>query len=93
MIPDLDRQAETSAPLFGLVALPVGGGEYELRVEPLAVTGPERALMIEADRLANWLLSRGCEFCAHAVKLGRAVHCDHPPVTAADLVDLGFNLA
>ena len=92
-MPDPENLGEVPPPLFGLVANPVDGGEYELRLEPLDMTGPTSALMIEAHRLENWLNARGCEFCAHAVKLGRTVYCDHPPVTAAELEELGFRLA
>ncbi|MGI4831715.1 MAG: hypothetical protein ACRYFU_26565 [Janthinobacterium lividum] len=85
-------EAEANPHVFGLIATATVDGEYEVRMEPLGFDGPKRGLMIEADRLSAWLLSRGCEFCAHAVKLGRAVHCDHPPITPNELAELGFNM-
>lgn len=89
---DSGPHEETTPTLFSLVALPVYPGEYEVRVESLNATGPPLILMIEEDRLMTWLLARGCEFCAHAVKLGRSVYCDHPPMRKHELAGLGFNL-
>ena len=87
-MPDPGTLAET-APLYRPGALPVNDGEYLLQVEPLGDGGFTGGLMIKTDRLTTGLLSRGCEFCAQAVKLGRAVYCDHPPVTRTELEDLG----
>ena len=90
--PNPTTPVEAAPQLYGLGAIPVGDGEYLLQVEPLGDSTSSRGLMIEADRLTTWLMARGCEFCAHAVKLGRAVYCDHPLVTRTKLEDLGVRV-
>ncbi len=78
--------------VYGLFAVPSEGKTYAITTEPLSSKDAKRAMAIGAMKLADWLLARGCEFCAHAVKLGHRVHCDHPPVTKDELATLGFNV-
>ncbi len=78
--------------VYGLFAALSESGKYVLATELLGSDSPERGISIEPAKLAEWLLARGCEFCAHAVKLGHRIHCDHPPITTGELASLGFDV-
>jgi hypothetical protein len=70
---------------------PAEGNAYRLRAEnpDSEMVGSE--VILPADQFFDWLMTKGCEFCAHQVKLGRAVHCDHVPLNEVELAGLGLN--
>ncbi len=63
-----------------------------LATEPLATDTSERGISVEEAKLTDWLLARGRKFHAHAVKLGRRMHCDSRPAALDEPAVLGFNV-
>jgi hypothetical protein len=83
-------EIEKSVMAVSLSGEPAEGNSYTLRAENPGseIVGSE--VTLPADQFFDWLLAKGCEFCAHQVKLRRSVHCDHIPLNEVELAGLGL---
>ena len=84
---------EKNVTAMSLSGEPVEGNSYMLRaaIPGSEITGSE--VTLPASQFFDWLLAKGCEFCAHQVKLRRSVHCDHIPLDEVELAGLGLTSA
>ena len=86
-------EVEKNVTAMSLSGEPVEGNSYMLRakIPDSEITGSE--VTMPASQFFDWLLAKGCEFCAHQVKLRRSVHCDHIPLDKVELAGLGLTSA